>query len=86
MFFILLFLVSWFPTPRGELQAVCSSGMTVLKNQDASTPLKLTGRLSNDTNLHGSCVLQMDKRDMSFLHVRAKRTDNSTGEDVVLIM
>ncbi|KAL9966135.1 hypothetical protein ACROYT_G024160 [Oculina patagonica] len=81
MFFILLFSVSftWFSTTRGELQAVCSSGMTVLKNHNASTPIKLTGRLSNDTNLHGFCVLKMDKPDTSFLQVRAKRNDNSTG-------
>ncbi|KAJ7388700.1 hypothetical protein OS493_036139 [Desmophyllum pertusum] len=78
MFFILLFLISWFPTTYGRLQAVCSSGMNVLNDQNAPALIKITGRLSNDSNLQRSCVLKVDKPD-SFLRVRAKRNDNSTG-------
>ncbi|KAJ7388699.1 hypothetical protein OS493_036138 [Desmophyllum pertusum] len=79
MFFILLFfLISWFPTTCGRLQAVCSSGMNVLNDQNAPALIKITGRLSNDSNLQRSCVLRVDKPD-SFLRVRAKRNDNSTG-------
>jgi len=74
-----LILFSCFSVARGELQAVCSSGMAVLKNQTASPGvIKLTGMLPYDRNLQRSCVLKMDKPD-SCLHVKAKRNGNSQG-------
>lgn len=77
--FLCLITFSCFPTARGELQAVCSSGMTVLKNQTASLGMmRVTGRLPNDRNLQRYCVLKMDKPD-GCLHVKAKRHENSPG-------
>lgn len=81
MFVPLLCLISFscFPTARGELQAVCSSGMTVLKNQTASLGMmRVTGRLPYERSLQRSCVLKMDKPD-GCLHVKAKRHENSQG-------
>ena len=63
MFFPVLWLISCFSVARGELQAVCSSGMTVLENQTASPGvMKITGTLPYDRNLQRSCVLKMDLR------------------------
>jgi len=77
--FLCLISLSCFPTARGELQAVCSSDMTVLKNQTASVGMtRVTGRLPNDRNLQRSCVLKMDKPD-GCLHVKAKRHENTPG-------
>ena len=81
MFFLALCLISFsrFSVARGELQAVCSSGMTVLENQTASPGvMKITGTLPYDRNLQRSCVLHMDTPE-SFLHVRAERNGNSEG-------
>ncbi|XP_068757237.1 uncharacterized protein [Montipora capricornis] len=81
MLSLVLCLISFscFSVARGELQAVCSSGMTVLKNQTASPGvIKLTGRLPYDRNLQRSCVLKMDAPE-SCLHVKAKRNGNSQG-------
>lgn len=84
LFIRLLLLISfiWCPTARGKLQAHCSSGMTVLEDQNSSALLTLTGRLSNDTNLQPSCILKADKPN-SFLRVRARRNDNSNGKKLI---
>ena len=82
MFFLVLCLISFscFSVARGELQAVCSSGITVLKNQTASPGvIKVTGTLPYDRNLKRSCVLKMDTPE-SCLHVKAKRNGNSQGK------
>ena len=81
MFSLVLCLISCscFSVARGELQAVCSSGMTVSKNQTASPGVvKLTGTLSHDRKLQRSCVLKMDTPE-SCLHVKAKKNGNSQG-------
>ena len=81
MFFLVLCLISYscFSVARGELQAICSSGMTVLENQTASPGvMKITGTLPYDRNLQRSCVLKMDTPERC-LHVKAKRNGNSQG-------
>ena len=81
MFFLALCLISFscFSVARGELQAVCSSGMTVSENQTASPRvMKITGTLPYDRNLQRSCVLKMDTPE-SCLHVKVKRNGNSQG-------
>ena len=82
MLFLVLCLIpfSRFSVARGELQAVCSSGMTVLENQTASPGvIKITGTLPYNRNLQRSCVLKMDTPE-SCLHVKAKRNGNSQGK------
>ena len=78
----LLIPLAWFPSACGKLQANCSSGMTVVHDQNATAVINITGRLSNDSNLQRSCVLKLDKPG-SFLLVKAKRNDNYKGENIV---
>ena len=81
MLAILLFSIplAWFHSACGKLQANCSSGMTVMNDQNATAVINITGRLSNDSNIQRSCVLKLDKSG-SFLRVKAKRNDNYKGE------
>ena len=81
MLFLVLCLVSFscFSVAGGELQAVCSSGMTVSENQTASPGVtKIIGTLPYNRNLKRSCALKMDTPE-SCLHVKAKRSVNSQG-------
>ena len=86
MLILVLCLISFscISVARGELQAVCSSGMTVLENQTVSPGvMKITGTLPYDRNLQRSCVLKIDTPE-SCLHVKARRNGNSQGTILII--